>query len=254
MIYRALTMTIPLGSERSIPGLHGCKNIISEMEFLFPFPEDIHPSLSDPRPGKLVIERGYIKGFVDLVVEHEGRVYFADWKSDVLPSYEPEQIAMHVEAHYDTQVKLYSLALVKALMIDSEAAYQESFGGLFYVFLRALSRNDDDPRGVYFEQPVGPISCSTRTSSNDSSSGPERGVHEKATRPITARHGARGDFGATPASLPDNAAALSRTSYAGIARSASRSRHSTASKMRLRSLPGNWHAGRRGSSRSSSKP
>ena len=153
MIYHALTMTIPLGSERSIPGLHGCKNIISEMEFLFPFPEDIHPSLSDPRPGKLVIERGYIKGFVDLVVEHEGRVYFADWKSDVLPSYEPEQIAVHVGAHYDTQLKLYSLALVKALMIDSEAAYRESFGGLFYVFLRALGRNEDDLRGVHFEQP-----------------------------------------------------------------------------------------------------
>ena len=52
----------------------------------------------------------FIKGFVDLVVEHEGRVYFADWKSDVLSSYEPDQIAMHVGAHYDTQVKLYSLA------------------------------------------------------------------------------------------------------------------------------------------------
>ena len=92
MIYRALTTSIPLGSAQPIPGLHECKNVISEMEFLFPFPEDIHPLLSDPRPGKLVIERGYIKGFVDLVVEHEGRVYFADWKSDVLPSYEPDRI------------------------------------------------------------------------------------------------------------------------------------------------------------------
>jgi exodeoxyribonuclease V beta subunit len=153
MIYHALTITIPLGPERSIRGLHGCGKVISEMEFLFPYPEDMHPSLSDPRPGKLVIERGYIKGFVDLVVEHKGRVYFADWKSDVLPSYESDSIATHVRAHYDTQVKLYSLALVKALMIDSEAAYQESFGGLFYVFLRALGRNDDDSRGVYFEQP-----------------------------------------------------------------------------------------------------
>ncbi len=153
MIYRALTMTIPLGQERSLRGLHTCGQVISEMEFLFPYPEDIHPPLADPRPGKLLIERGYIKGFVDLVVEHEGRVYFADWKSDVLPSYESDSIAVHVAAHYDTQVKLYSLALVKALMIDSEAVYKKSFGGLFYVFLRALSQNDDDSRGVYFEQP-----------------------------------------------------------------------------------------------------
>ena len=62
MIYRALTITIPLGPERSIPGLHRCKNVISEMEFLFPFPEDIHSALSDPRPGKLVIERGIYQG------------------------------------------------------------------------------------------------------------------------------------------------------------------------------------------------
>jgi exodeoxyribonuclease V beta subunit len=153
MIYRALTITIPLGPERPIPGLYTCKNIIPEMEFLFPFPEDIHPSLTETRPGKLEIKRGYIKGFVDLVVEHDGRVYFADWKSDVLPSYEADTIKTHIEAHYDTQVKLYSLALVKALRIDSEAAYKKSFGGLFYVFLRALSQKEDNQEGVHFEQP-----------------------------------------------------------------------------------------------------
>jgi exodeoxyribonuclease V beta subunit len=153
MIYRALTMTIPLDSGRSIPGLYQCSRVISEMEFLFPFPEGIHPSLSDPRSGKLVIERGFIKGFVDLVVEHDGRVYFADWKSDVLPSYQSDQIAVHVGAHYEMQVKLYSLALVKALLIDSEDAYEKSFGGLFYVFLRALSQDDKDLEDVYFKRP-----------------------------------------------------------------------------------------------------
>ena len=45
-----------------------------------------------------MIEKGYIKGFVDLVVEHDGRVYFADWKSDVLPSYAAEMIAKHVDS------------------------------------------------------------------------------------------------------------------------------------------------------------
>jgi exodeoxyribonuclease V beta subunit len=153
MIYRALTLTIPLGTDASIPGLYRCKNVLAEMEFMFPFPEDFHPSLTDPRPGKLVIGRGFIKGFVDLVVEHDGRVYFADWKSDVLPTYESAALTAHVKAHYATQVKLYSLALVKALEIDSEAAYKKSFGGLFYVFLRATGRDDDGSAGVYFEQP-----------------------------------------------------------------------------------------------------
>ena len=152
-VYRALTMPIPLGAGRSIPGLYGCRHVLSEMEFLFPFPEDTHPSLLDPRPGKLEIERGYIKGFVDLVVLHEDRVYFADWKSDMLLSYEPDLIAAHVGTHYSIQIRLYSLALVRALKINSEAAYEEAFGGLFYVFLRALTRRGTDDGGVHFERP-----------------------------------------------------------------------------------------------------
>ena len=124
-----------------------------EMEFLFPFPDDGHPPLSALKPGKLVIERGFIKGYVDLVVEHKGLVYFADWKSDLLPSFEQETIDKHVDAHYELQAKLYSLALVKALAIQSEAVYDRSFGGLFYVFLRSLGGENTKPPGVYFKRP-----------------------------------------------------------------------------------------------------
>jgi exodeoxyribonuclease V beta subunit len=152
MIHRALTMTIPVGQERFIPGLHHCRNVVPEMEFLFPFPEDTHPPLSNSRPGKLMINNGFIKGFVDLVVEHGNRVYFADWKSDVLPSYEPDMIAKHVDEHYGIQVKLYSLALVKALRIGSASTYETLVGGLFYVFLRALNRDDGEAQGVYFKR------------------------------------------------------------------------------------------------------
>ncbi len=137
LIHRALTITLRLDADRSIPGLYQCQNVISELEFLFPFPEDNPPVPSESKPGKLVIEKGFIKGFVDLVVEHEGRVYFADWKSDILLSYETDSITKHVDLHYDTQVKLYSLALVKALRIENEFDYEKTIGGLFYVFLRA---------------------------------------------------------------------------------------------------------------------
>ncbi len=90
---------------------------------------------------------------MDLVVEHKGLVYFADWKSDLLPSYEPETIDKHVDTHYELQAKLYSLALVKALAIQSEAVYDRSFGGLFYVFLRSLRGENTKPPGVYFKRP-----------------------------------------------------------------------------------------------------
>ena len=44
------------------------------MEFLFPFPAEAGGA-----------ERGFVKGFVDFIFEHEGRSYFGDWKTDRLP-------------------------------------------------------------------------------------------------------------------------------------------------------------------------
>jgi len=154
MVYHALTAEIPLGDGRAIPGLCTGTRTLREMEFLFPFPEDAHPRLSDPLPGKLVVERGFIKGFVDLVVEHEGLVYFADWKSDVLPSYDAEAIAAHVAEAYALQAQLYSLALVKALGVHSEGAYDRRFGGMVYVFLRGLRRSGAAGQALHFARPA----------------------------------------------------------------------------------------------------
>jgi exodeoxyribonuclease V beta subunit len=153
MVYHALTVKIPVDEGKSIPGLCHCPKILREMEFLFPFPEESHPRLFDPAPGKFIIERGFIKGFVDLVVEHDNRVYFADWKSDVLPSYDLDTLSKQVADHYDLQAKLYALALVRALTISSEADYEKLFGGLFYVFLRAARRENAAAPGVYFKRP-----------------------------------------------------------------------------------------------------
>jgi exodeoxyribonuclease V beta subunit len=154
MVYHALKADVPLGDGRSIPGLCRGTQSLREMEFLFPFPEDAHPRLSDPVPGKLVVERGFIKGFVDLVVEHEGLVYFADWKSDVLPSYDAGAVAAHVAEAYDLQAQLYSLALVKALGIRSEDDYNRRFGGMVYVFLRGLTRPGPAGQGLHFARPT----------------------------------------------------------------------------------------------------
>jgi exodeoxyribonuclease V beta subunit len=120
---------------------------------LFPFPEDSPRNPKDQDPKKLLFERGFIKGYVDLVLEHDNLVYLADWKSDVLLSYDQTSIDRHVAEHYDLQAKLYSLALVKALSINKKASYEERFGGMFYVFLRSLGQSDGQPHGVYFRRP-----------------------------------------------------------------------------------------------------
>jgi exodeoxyribonuclease V beta subunit len=156
MAYHALLCPIVMETGWSIPGLGLCANTLREMEFLFPLPEQSHPRQGAPpkRREKLVVERGFIKGFVDLVVEHEGLVYFADWKSDVLESYDPEPLKQHVKKHYDLQAKLYSLALVKALGVHSESEYGARFGGLVYVFLRGLPHADSDRSPVYCARPA----------------------------------------------------------------------------------------------------
>jgi exodeoxyribonuclease V beta subunit len=153
MAYLGLTRAISLGDGRLIPGFCRCTKYLREMEFLFPLPEASRPSLTDPEPRKLAVERGFIKGFVDLVVEHEGLVYFADWKSDVLDSYDPEPLARHIQERYALQARLYALALVKALRIRSAADYRERFGGLVYVFLRGLKDATPTEPAVYFNRP-----------------------------------------------------------------------------------------------------
>src|SRR5262249_2271703 len=153
MVHGALTCTIPTSHGNSIAGLYQCPVSLHEMEFLFPYPERDQLGLSEARPGKLVVERGFVKGYIDLVFEHDGLVYFADWKTDVLPSYAKAVIHKHVADHYDLQIKLYVLALLKALAICSESEYEERFGGFVYIFLRGLQRTGEDHPGIYSARP-----------------------------------------------------------------------------------------------------
>ena len=99
-----------------------------EMPFLFAIPSR--------SPG--VEERGFIRGVVDLLFEHEDRVYVLDWKTDRLVDYEKATVRKHSEDEYRVQAALYVLATVHACGIESEADYAR-FGGVLYVYVRGLS-------------------------------------------------------------------------------------------------------------------
>ncbi|WP_295406384.1 exodeoxyribonuclease V subunit beta [uncultured Thiocystis sp.] len=85
---------------------------------------------------------GMLKGFIDLVFEHQGRYYVADWKSNWLGSddaaYTPEAMREAIlNARYDLQYVLYLLALhrqLRARLPDYD--YDRHVGGAVYVFLR----------------------------------------------------------------------------------------------------------------------
>lgn len=154
LIYAALDAPIPLG-DVTVDGLARCRHAV-EMEFLYPIPEAHHPLLSSPAGDDAqawTAEKGFIKGFIDYIFEHDGRIYFADWKSDILPDYREATLAAHVTSHYALQAKLYSLGVVRWLQIRDEATYNARFGGLLYLFLRGLD-GEGPKSGVYFERPT----------------------------------------------------------------------------------------------------
>lgn len=99
---------------------------------------------------------GMFKGFIDLVFEHEGRFYVADYKSNWLGPDDAAytQDAMRAEilhARYELQYVLYIFALhrlLKARLPDYD--YDRHIGGAVYIFLRGLS---GPSQGIYTDRP-----------------------------------------------------------------------------------------------------
>jgi exodeoxyribonuclease V beta subunit len=137
MVHAAYTTPLALPAGATLPGVARASRVAREVEFVFPFPAAAGGA-----------DAGFVKGYVDFIFEHEGRTYFGDWKSDLLPDFSPEAVRAHVAANYELQRRLYALALVKMLRIADAADYEARFGGTVYVFLRAL------PEGLEIGRPT----------------------------------------------------------------------------------------------------
>ena len=103
--------------------------------------------------------RGFINGVIDLVFEHDGRYYLADYKSNhlgfSLDAYAPEQLRQAVfDRRYDLQYLIYSLALHRYLKLRlSGYDYDRHFGGAYYLFLRGMRPEHGNNYGVHFDRP-----------------------------------------------------------------------------------------------------
>ena len=104
-------------------------------------------------PGKL---NGMLKGFMDLVFEHEGRYFIADYKSNWLgiqnDAYSLESMEEAVRNHrYDLQYSIYLFALHRLLQSRLPGYdYDRHMGGAIYLFMRGISAPS---AGVHFECP-----------------------------------------------------------------------------------------------------
>jgi len=109
----------------------------------------------------LAPERGFMRGFIDLVFERGGRYFIADYKSnwlgDTLDDYAPARLAAAMaESFYDLQYLVYTVALHRLLgtrLRDYE--YDRHFGGVYYLFVRGMRPARGPTAGVYFARPEG---------------------------------------------------------------------------------------------------
>jgi exodeoxyribonuclease V beta subunit len=150
IIHRALTSTVQVG-HAVIYGMGLCPTHMREVEFLYPMPERGVAALDAWPDDPPEIQRGFIKGYIDYVFEHRKRVYFVDWKSDILERYDLATLASHFEHNYLTQSLLYTVALCRLLNIHDQAMYDARFGGAIYGFLRGMSEEGD--HGIHLHRP-----------------------------------------------------------------------------------------------------
>jgi exodeoxyribonuclease V beta subunit len=84
--------------------------------------------------------RGFLRGFIDLMFEFEGRWYVADYKSNRLATYEqPDVIEAVQREHYVLQGALYSAAAHRYLqqrVRDYDPA--KHWGGALFLFVRGM--------------------------------------------------------------------------------------------------------------------
>jgi exodeoxyribonuclease V beta subunit len=98
---------------------------------------------------------GLLKGFIDLVFEHEGRWYVADYKSNGLgadaAAYTTAAMRASVlQSRYDLQYAIYTLALHRHLQSRLPGYdYDRHIGGVLYLYLRGV---DADGHGVHAER------------------------------------------------------------------------------------------------------
>ena len=102
---------------------------------------------------------GFLRGYIDLVVEHAGRWYVLDYKSNWLGpgpgNYAPEALAATMGAGgYAFQSLIYLVALHRYLTVRLPGyEYARHVGGAFYLFVRGIDPAAGMRRGVYFDRP-----------------------------------------------------------------------------------------------------
>jgi exodeoxyribonuclease V beta subunit len=95
---------------------------------------------------------GMLTGFMDLVLQHDGKYWVLDYKSNRLPNYASPVLRNAIlEKRYDVQYVLYTLALHRLLTSRlPDYDYDRHMGGCIYLFLRGI---EESGAGVHVQRP-----------------------------------------------------------------------------------------------------
>lgn len=101
--------------------------------------------------------RGFMKGFIDVVFERNGRYYLLDWKSNHLGNksacYNATALRQEMmSSFYNLQCLIYTVALhlfLKSKIPDYD--YEKHFGEAFYIFIRGIEANGTT--GIWHTRP-----------------------------------------------------------------------------------------------------
>ena len=163
-----ITTPLPLSAESTTSvSLSGLASLYPEMEFWLESCE-VSTAVIDRLVTANTLEQadrpqvedhrfnGMLKGFIDLVFEHQGRYYLLDYKSNALGDSDGDytRAAMAnaiLEHRYDLQYALYLLALHRLLTVRlPNYDYDTHIGGAVYLFLRGIG---GPTQGVFADKP-----------------------------------------------------------------------------------------------------
>ncbi len=99
------------------------------------------------------IDRGFLKGFIDLLIQKNGRWWVVDWKTNILPSGRNYEDIMK-ENLYRLQYELYLLGLCRTLSgnLGRPVDWEKEIGGAVYLFLRGLDEKSEE--GIWLSKPT----------------------------------------------------------------------------------------------------
>lgn len=113
-------------------------------------------ALSPDHRGQVL--NGLMQGFIDLIVERDGRYWVIDYKTnrlgDYLDDYRPERLRDAIRmGHYDLQYLIYLTALHRHLTLClPDYDPDRHLGGVQYLFLRGMN-GEDANTGIFRDRP-----------------------------------------------------------------------------------------------------